>query len=212
MTLEDYQELLLQQLDCFGERDYAIQFHDDLSPAGWHLGHCVYTETYWIREQLLMTQAVENPLKELFVPERSLKKERGNKIASFRELRDWSERMQAENRRLIAEYNGQAADHELIQDDFMFQFLKQHYAQHFETLQMVRAQRMLREDQEYRPGNPLESRRQTDTFIYLNGADVRIGSGVSWHYDNEKPVFTCQPGPLEISRLPVNNAAYLYFM
>ena len=35
------------------EEHYKKQFHPDLSPIGWHLGHCIFTESYWIKNQLL---------------------------------------------------------------------------------------------------------------------------------------------------------------
>ena len=45
-----HQQTILNQLDEVGNSDYLIQYHPDLSPVGWHIGHCVYTETYWVQE------------------------------------------------------------------------------------------------------------------------------------------------------------------
>ena len=55
--LQVHQELLLQSVKQSSELDYKTQYHPDLSPIGWHLGHCVYTEIYWIREVILQNDA-----------------------------------------------------------------------------------------------------------------------------------------------------------
>ena len=47
--LQGYQQQALQLCKAYPDI-YNVQFHPDLSPLGWHLGHCVYTECYWIRE------------------------------------------------------------------------------------------------------------------------------------------------------------------
>lgn len=44
--------LSLCQKEC--SEDFMVQYHPDLSPVGWHLGHCMYTEIFWIRKKLYL--------------------------------------------------------------------------------------------------------------------------------------------------------------
>ena len=47
--LQSLQDEMLDIVSTVKTSDYQQQFHPDLSPIGWHLGHCVYTEEYWIK-------------------------------------------------------------------------------------------------------------------------------------------------------------------
>lgn len=212
MELEDYQKLLLDQIEVFGEQNYAARYHRNLSPAGWHLGHCIYTESYWIREQWLAIETLDHSLKNLFVPELSRKYERSERIGPYPELINWSRRMQKENLALISKYKRQAAGHALMQDNFIIHFLAQHYAQHYETLQMIRAQRLLHTDHDDQPDFTLKPQKTLYKYIEFSAGEYATGSDESWHYDNEKPVFISPLCNFRISETPVSNAEYLCFM
>ena len=43
-SLEQSQALLRALVEDSDEAGYRNQYHPDLSPLGWHLGHCVYNE------------------------------------------------------------------------------------------------------------------------------------------------------------------------
>lgn len=213
MQFGDYQHRLLQQVIDLGESAYAKQYHPDLSPAGWHLGHCIYTETYWIREQLLKSEHVDDALKHLYVPELSVKGERSKQIQSFTELCQWSKATQLENQKLIQECNGSLSDHPLMQENYLLYFLMQHYAQHYETLQMIRAQKMLREAESTNTfDTSLQAEPPGSDFIFFDRMVSETGSNTHWHYDNEKPAFQIEIGAFEINRLPVINEEYLFFI
>jgi len=77
--LSDYQQKVLELCEKHSE-DFNIQYHPDLSPLGWHLGHCVYTETYWLREKLLGIASPDQKLKTHYVPELTNKPDRGEAL------------------------------------------------------------------------------------------------------------------------------------
>jgi iron(II)-dependent oxidoreductase len=213
MQLADYQSLLLDHIRDFGENHYATRFHPDLSPAGWHLGHCIYTESYWIRERWLAMETIDPDLKRLYVPELSSKPARSERIAPYQQLLDWSQQVQSENQALIREHRTHAGDHELMQDGYLLGFLQQHYAQHIETVQMIRAQHRLQLDAEDNGDltttvtDPVD-----DAWIEISAGEYPIGSTGHWHYDNEKIAFTRRLDGYLIAEHPVTNHQYRHFI
>jgi len=90
--LGELQKLQKETIDIVSsvtENIYKQQFHSDLSPLGWHLGHCTYTESYWIREQLLGQHTIDGSLKSLYVPELNTKSSRGASLPDKSELLEW---------------------------------------------------------------------------------------------------------------------------
>ncbi len=212
MNLCDYQKLLLDEVSAFGAADYATQYHPDLSPAGWHLGHCIYTESYWIRERGLGTETLDTALKQLYVPELSDKPGRGEQIVPYRDLLTWTQRTQQENLALLENRPDSNGNRALMQDSYLAGFLSQHYAQHYETVQMIRAQRQLRQSPHEPAPAPLLAGKPAYRFIEFNAGEYRIGSDEITHYDNEKPSFNFHAGAFAISETPVSNADYLSFI
>ncbi len=213
MQLQDYQQQLLQLLDSFGETDYATQFHTDLSPAGWHVGHCVYTESYWIREQLLQTETLRDEVKHCYVPELSIKSGRGEQLPAFSDLTRTALESQAANLAMLTESIETRHDHLLLRDNFLVQFLMQHYAQHAETLQMIRAQKNRQSTETNISNHPtFQSADIKEDYQLIEPGNAFIGSDCYWHYDNEKPAFECDLQPYAIRQTPVSNAEYLAFI
>jgi len=83
--LADYQQKVLELCEEHPE-DFNIQYHSDLSPLGWHLGHCVYTETYWLKEQLLSISSPDQKLKAHYVPELAKKSDRSKALPDYSEI------------------------------------------------------------------------------------------------------------------------------
>ena len=79
------------------EEHYHKQFHPDLSPIGWHLGHCVFTESYWIKEQLLEKKVIDDALRSLYIPELSIKQSRGSALPEKDTMIAWAKDTQAVN-------------------------------------------------------------------------------------------------------------------
>ena len=61
--LEQKQLSLLSHLKIAGEKLFERKIHDDLSPIGWHIIHCLYVECIWIRSQFLDDSELVNKLK-----------------------------------------------------------------------------------------------------------------------------------------------------
>ncbi len=73
--LQQYQQCVLDRLKS-SNIDYRKQYHEDLSPTGWHLGHCLYTEEYWVREKLHGGEISNDKLKKFYIPENCKKIDR----------------------------------------------------------------------------------------------------------------------------------------
>ena len=63
--LEKKQLALLRHLKIAGEKLFKLKIHDDLSPIGWHIIHCLYVECIWIRSQFLDDSELANKLKDI---------------------------------------------------------------------------------------------------------------------------------------------------
>ncbi len=62
--LKQKQLSLLRHLKVAGEKLFKLKVHDDLSPIGWHIIHCLYVECIWIRSQFLDDNELVNKLKD----------------------------------------------------------------------------------------------------------------------------------------------------
>ncbi|MFQ5661011.1 MAG: SUMF1/EgtB/PvdO family nonheme iron enzyme [Gammaproteobacteria bacterium] len=207
------QDLLLKTVRQAAHPDYKLQFHPDLSPMGWHLGHSVFTETYWIREIVMRNDEISSGLKDLYTPEQSPKSQRGDALPPHHELCNWAELMQRENRELLERHIQHHADHELMQNNYLWNFLSQHYAQHYETATLIRLQRALQQSRDFIVANPLQSSMPERNTVKIVSGKYCIGaSGTCAPYDNEYPDFSAPLDEFHIALTPVSNAEYLAFM
>jgi len=214
--LSDYQKKLLELCEKHFE-DFNIQYHPDLSPLGWHLGHCVYTETYWIREQLLAIPSPDQKLKAHYVPELATKSERGHALPDFSELYRWARERQQENLELLSKYENMkyqnVSDHPLMQHHFIFHFLIQHYAQHFEIMHMILMQKALQACDDFDVKQPLSSNELNISTALIQGGSYSVGSQTDFlPYDNEYPAHIFKIDGVNIADRPVSNSEFLLFM
>ena len=209
--LADYQQKVLELCEGHPE-DFNIQYHPDLSPLGWHLGHCVYTETYWIREQLLDISSPDQKLKAHYVPELANKTDRSETLPNYSELCQWARERQQENLELIK--NEQDSDnHPLMKHNFIFHFLIQHYAQHLEIMHMILGQKALQECDGFEVEQPLCGSELNISTTLLKGGRYSIGSQTDFlPYDNEYPAHEFETDDINIADKPVSNSEFLLFM
>ncbi len=211
--LENYQRRLLGAVRQFSAADYNRQYHPELSPAGWHLGHCLVTENYWLREVILEREADAPELKGLYVPELSPKPQRAAALPALDELCAWVAAAQAENRRLLAQLQDEPTRHPLLAEAYLHHFLCQHYAQHYETVMYIRAQRQMQAAATFKVVERLEARAVSRAYQTLHAADYAIGNqDKHCPYDNERPAFEAALGACRIARRPVSNAEFLGFI
>ncbi len=196
------------------EDHYHKQFHLDLSPIGWHLGHCVFTESYWIKEQLLEKDIVDDSLRSLYVPELSVKQSRGTALPKRNQMLAWATDTQSENYSLLELAITQLTSHKLLTNDYLIHFLIQHYSQHIETMMMVLTAIQIQCDHtEFTPSMILESNQQQKEYITVESSTYTIGlEENNLPYDNEHPSHSVELDSFKIASLPVSNGEYLSFM
>ncbi len=211
--LEITHELLSALAGSVDDADCRAQHHPDLSPLGWHLGHCVYVECYWLHEQVRGDDTVTAPLARLYTPPHTPKPERGRLLPPQAELLAWANELYAFNRSYLANLPAGLADHPLFEDGYLQGFLLQHHSQHYETMLMVLTQRALAAAPEdfpvhtpLRPSQPVRESRQVRAGHY------RIGGRRPEAFDNELPAQRAELGSFEIATRPISNAEYLAFM
>jgi iron(II)-dependent oxidoreductase len=201
---------LVEDCDDAGIR---AQFHPDLSPLGWHLGHCVYTETYWLQEVGRGDASRTAKLADLYVPENIPRPERGPRLPPRDQLLAWAGALQSDNLMLLANLTAADKAHPPHQNDYLARFLIQHHSQHYETMLMILTQRALAADYPaYRVGATLQPDTRRDDPVPVPAAHYRIGGAAPDAFDNELPRQVAELGGYAIASRPVSNGQYLAFM
>ena len=210
--LKRYQQQLLQL--CESSRgEYNVSHHPDLSPVGWHLGHCIFTENYWVREMFLQHTQNNTAERELYNPFISDKQTRGRSLPPFDVLYAWAENSQAENHDLLEKYAGHKDELALMEDNYLIRFLIQHNAQHAETIRLCQYQAIKNNPALPVESGPLPSIPLTLSYSCLEAGQYPIGNiNTKSPYDNEHPAFTVEMEHLHIARHPVSNAEYMGFI
>lgn len=207
------QEAIWRLIEPLDDYDYRRQFHPDLSPLGWHAGHCAFVETYWLREVLCGEDASTAPLHGLYFPENIPKPERGPALPPAATLLSWGRALQADNRARLQEPPHRLRDHRLLRGEYLPRFLIQHYAQHHETMRMVLAQRARRQPAPATAGAYPDPVPPGHEGPVLASGDYEVGSaGVAGAYDNELPGHTVPLAAVRLGARPVTNAQYLAFI
>ena len=207
------QDKLLEIITGVTEQDYRTQYHPDLSPLGWHLGHCVFTEIYWLRETVLGEPGQSDELKSFYIPELSPKTHRGYKLPSRDELCRWAEHHQHDNLACLRQITELEYNHELLRNHFLINFLVQHYAQHHETMQYILTQRALQASVGFKVDAPLLPTSPAGDTVRIRSGTCPIGVAEKYlPYDNEHPAFEVSHEGFDIQRRPVSNGEYLAFM
>lgn len=212
--LEDLQTKIRATGAQLDDHDYRAQYHTDLSPLGWHVGHCAFIETYWLREVILENAETTGDLHHLYFPENMPKPERGPALPAHSDHLDWCETLNQENRSLLSSPPGRLSDHKLSKNDYLGKFILQHHAQHLETMYMVLQQRALKYGApEYSVRDVLQAAINTIQTTTLPAGNYRIGSEHAPEaFDNEVPPHTASLAEVELALHPVNNAAWLAFI
>jgi iron(II)-dependent oxidoreductase len=212
VELKQHFTLLRDTLRRVPEEDWRHQYHPDLSPLGWHLGHCIFTEIFWVREVLLNDNSRSEALKALYVPELSPKPGRAAALPDARTLSVWAQDVRQEHDDLLPKLLDSGPAHRLLQDAFLLSFLIQHYAQHYETTMYIHAQRTGAATAEtLLPALSPHPLRTNAVTVPAARYEIGAGGG-SRHYDNESPRFTTWLESFDIARQPVSNGEFLSFV
>lgn len=189
--------------------DPLRQFHPELSPLGWHLGHCLFVERFWIGERML-GEPVDPALAALYLPEFSPKAERGARLPSPEALLAECARLQGEHLALLAEPPPRLRKHSLMHQHYLPLFLLQHHAQHVEIMRMVLAQAAAAEPPG--PGGRVAPRPPRRGKVRLAAGEYEIGGRAPLAFDNELPGRRVRLAEAWLAPQPVSNAEYLGFM
>lgn len=190
------------------------QYHKDLSPLSWHLGHMAFIETYWIREIIQNDKRETAHLHDFYLPERSPKTERGKTLEAQTGLEHWARTLFAQNCQRLASLIEGHDPHPLLRDHYVLHFLIQHNAQHLETMRMVLQQQMLGEPHgHYKVAHPLKVRPSATPQIHLSGGLIHLGHNNNAEaFDNELPHHPVDLKAFKIAAKPVSNGEFLGFI
>jgi iron(II)-dependent oxidoreductase len=212
-SLEQSQALLRALIEDIDDQAFRAQYHRDLSPLGWHLGHCVYVECFWLHETVRGDDTVTAPLADLYTPPRTPRPQRGALLPAREALLAWAQEMQDFNLHFLRNLPPQWRRHPLLENDYVIHFLLQHNSQHYETMLMALAQKSLGEQRESdAPRTPLRAAPPQRDSVDIPAGHYRVGGTRPEAYDNEVPPQQADLGPFAIARRPVSNAEYLAFI
>jgi iron(II)-dependent oxidoreductase len=212
--LADVQERIRAIGAQLDEDDYRAQFHEDLSALGWHVGHCSFIETYWLREIAQQDDSMTAELHNLYFPENIAKPKRGPALPKPADHLAWCDELNRQNCSLLETPPARLRTHKLSQDNYLGKFVLQHHVQHLETMFMVLQQRALkRHNSSFIVTQPLMANAALPETVQLHSGAYRIGSEhESVAFDNELPPHSVELAHSHIACRPVTNAAWLAFM
>ncbi len=214
-ALHELQARLRKAVALFGETGYRCCWHEELSPPGWHLAHCVHVEAHWIREAGLTRYTGARPGID-WMPWSLPKQERGAMLPPLRSLLRECTARQARHRRLLGRLPAQHR-HALLQDHYLARFLIQHHAMHLESLTLAQAQRALRDaspNAAVAPA-PRAGPRCPAAHHSLSLPTGRYSIGTAnarGAFDNECRAHEVYLAGCRVARRPLSCAEYLAFM
>lgn len=191
------------------DADLRTQYHPLLSPLGWHVGHCAFIETLWVQGALLGKSRDVDSWQPLYQPEMAYKPGRGERLPQRDALLEWCRERHGENIAVLADPPARLRRHHLLRDHYLHRFLLQHYAQHLETMDYVRAQRdaaCLPVSGREPPGG------EADRWAVLAAGRYRVGCAAIGAYDNEKTPHHVHLAGARLARRPVSNDEFARFM
>lgn len=189
--------------------ELRIQPHPLLSPLGWHVGHCSFIETLWVQGELLGNWAEVERWRALYQPEMAYKPGRGDRLPNRDNLIEWCQTRHDENVVVLEDPPLSLRGHRLLADHYVHRFLLQHYAQHLETMDYVRAQR----DPASRPAAPAgEASGHATGWVTLSPGRYTVGCADTAAYDNEHTPHTVTLEGVHLATTLVSNAEFAQFM
>jgi len=196
----------------WNEMDTRRQWHRELSPALWHVGHVAVTESFWLQE-VVLGEPIPQDWKKKFFPEATAKPERSARLSDKEDVLAFCQVLALHNLALLDDLLMQPQRHPLLAHAYLGHFLLQHIAQHLETLTQIAVQRSLHSAPAYRAHRPLAPDTPTLPERECAGGEKTIGDADDPRaYDNERPRHRERLDAFRIAARPVSNAEYLGFM
>lgn len=210
VVLEDLRRMQVELRELAARlavEDLTRSYHAALSPIGWHLGHCAFVESYWVRE-VVLGEPLPPELHHRYFPELNEKSSRGKRLPQREELLAFVGGEHRRNLTLLAEPPPEADGHALMEDDYLLRFLHQHYAQHVETVRYVLTQLhrgAARPDSGSRavPEEGVRPVSPKPPAALVPQGGYRIGSDEGAVFDNERREHTAELEAFLIAQRPV---------
>lgn len=190
------------------------QFHPDLSPVCWHIGHCVFIESYWLQNILAGKPQTDEDLQNLYFPWLSPKHERASKIPESTKLIQITKDYHQQNLDLLNDLIQNNSSHSLLENNYLPDFLIQHYYQHIETLHQIIQCKALKCDwSDHVCTSTIEPCIPNLPTVHFSSEQIWIGStDKTFAYDNELPRHKNNVDSFSITKQTVTNSEYLGFM
>ena len=207
--LQKKQMSLINHLKIAGKELFKFKINDSLSPIGWHIVHCLYTECIWIRSYFLDDNLLVNKLKSLADGITIKPKNRGLVLPNYDYLYEFSKN----------EFNKNLIICNKIKNkkklNYFLQFLINHHSQHLETIKIILNLINLRKKNVSKKSySKIEEKIFSFNPIYIKEGYYKIGTSSSkkFSYDNEKPEFTKKLKGFSISKNLIQIDEWLAFV
>ncbi len=212
IRLRGIQNKTRQLFKDMSDIDYRLQYHPDLSPMGWHLGHGIFIENYWLHEVIQGNDQFTAD-KSLFLPHNCSKASRGPRLPGLQDLINQIQQQQDNNDLLLVEKTPPLSDHPLFKDEYIENLIIQHYAQHYEAIYCVLNQIALKQDKGvYEPQLILKPQTLVRDMVHVSAGEYFVGGELPLCRDNELPAHQIYLDEFYIASTPVTNGEYLHFM
>ncbi len=196
---------------------YRLQYHPDLSPAGWYLNHGFFMENYWLHTVI---QGAPFTLTDhtLFLDDSGTLAERGPKLPKLQGLIDNILNQQDSNDLLLMDKIPPLSNHPLFKDEYIENVIIQQYAHNYEAIYMVLYQMALKQHRRhktlhpYTPENILTPQALVKNIIQISRGNYNVGESSLLAHSIEKPAHNVSLNDFFITNTPVTNAQYLLFM
>ncbi len=217
IRLRAIQNLTRQLFDNLSDIHYRLQYHHDLSPAGWYLGQGMFIENYWLHE-VIQNDEQFTADKSLYFADRCPLPERGPRLPDLKNLLEEISNQQDNNDLLLMSNTPLFSNHRLFDDEFIENYIIQKYARHYESIFMVFNQIAInkhhihKKNHPYEPQAPLTSQPLIKNITQINRGHYSVGGTAPFALDNEMPAHDVELDDFFIANTPVTNGQYLLFI
>lgn len=198
--LKKKHQKLLYYLKFSGDKFYKIKVDKELSPIGWHLLHCIYTECLWIRSYFNNDDEIKNKIKNVSDASKVRPSNRGKELPSLTEIYVFAKKTFKENLEIISkiEKNSQKKKYSI---KYIIKFLENHHSQHLETIKNILNAINIEYNLDYIKKSheivPIDYKLDS---IKINKGIYKIGTDEEYVCDNEKPEDIFETDGYEISK------------
>jgi len=196
---------------------YRLQYHPELSPAGWYLGRGMFIENYWLHE-VIQHDGQFTAEQSLFFSDACPLAQRGPRLPALKNQLDKISAQQDDNDILLMYQSEALGKNPLFENEFIENYIIQNYALLYESIFMVLYQIALKKHQvykknhPYKPQAPLVSQALIKDINHIKGAKYSVGGEPLLSFDNELPAHEIQLDDFFIANTPVSNGQYLLFI